>query len=202
MKKVVLSFVLCFSGLSTFGQDVLIVTFQDMRVEIRDLKPFSPDSLQEIFIDHAIITADLGESTKGTKIVIHTDRFANVEIDERIETSMVISDEGPHCDLTDWKHYTSPWVKLNAHQGDIFDGHDFPDSEQSKFPTVTLKEVEEAVEKFCGERWSKLLSKAKSIRDAPLSVDVSKYELRIRATDKITGKKIEKMITIIVPMGC
>ncbi len=57
------------------------------------------------------ISIDLepGESIENQIIVLHANPNLSAEfrLEQRFETSMSFSDEGPHLDLLDWKHYRS-----------------------------------------------------------------------------------------------
>ena len=65
--------------------------------------------------DTVNIDIDLGETIEGKIIRIkhHVD-YKNIQLFQRHENSITIMDEGPHCDLTDWKHYYSSWKPLKV----------------------------------------------------------------------------------------
>jgi hypothetical protein len=74
--------------------------------------------------------------------------------------------------------------------------------ESKQFPKVSIQEVLDEAKKECGEGWAKHLKDVKSVYDYPCDVGISRYFLKIRATDKATGDKVEMRIVIRVPMGC
>ena len=65
---------------------------------------------------------DLSHSIENQIIVLHP--FLNdareFKIEQQFETSMSVSDEGPHIDLTDWRHYTSDWQEIKKLEGNRF----------------------------------------------------------------------------------
>ena len=190
-------------GTTVYCQDsVSIVKFKDLSVEIQSLTPLDKGKLNTVFNIEAEFTADIGETLEGSSIVIKSSKYENIEIYEAVETSLTISWEGPHCDLIEWKHHVSEWKKLTEYNANVFRAFSFDQDEFRKFPKVTLEAVREAVRQHCGEEWVKQIKDIKSLYDAPCDVGESSYFLKIKATDRTSGSKIERLIKILVPMGC
>jgi hypothetical protein len=114
------------------------------------------------------------------------------------ESSVTIMDEGPHLDLTNWKHGQSEEIQLSEKEGEYF----YKDqSSQMSFPEVSLSELIDAAKKKGGERWAQLAKKCNTPKEYPCSVTPSKYILRLER--KVNGAWIKKGKAIIIPpMGC
>lgn len=182
--------------------NISIIKFKDITVEIKPLAPFDNKDLETIFTDKAEFTADLGETLESSVIVIDTEKYKDIEIFQAVETSLTIMDEGPHCDLTNWKHYTSDWRKVKELKLNTFQVTSYNNNEFKQFPKVSIQEVMDAARKHCGEGWAKHIKDIKSIYDYPCDVGVSSYFLKIKATDKASRQRIERTIKISIPMGC
>lgn len=135
-------------------------------------------------------------------ITIQTEAYKDIEIYQAVETSVTIMNEGPHCDLTNWKHFTSDWRKVKVLKPNTFQVTPYNNGETRNFPKVTIQEVMEAAKQKCGESWAKHIKDVKSVFDYPCDVGVSRYFLKIKGTDKASGRKIEKTIIVSIPMGC
>ena len=63
--------------------------------------------------DSVNYTVELGYKPEDKVLkVLPTINYRKVEVYQSFETSVTIMNEGPHCDLIDWKHYRSYWNKL------------------------------------------------------------------------------------------
>jgi hypothetical protein len=182
--------------------DISVIKFDDLTIEIHSLMPFDSDDLNGIFESRAEFAADLGETLESSTIIIKSEKYSHFEIFQAAETSLTISDEGPHCDLIEWKHFTSDWKMLDEVTKNTFNAFSYDSNIDQKFPDVTVPEVVEATKKHCGSGWADHIKNIKSIHDYPCSVGISKYLLKVIATDNSSGRKIEKTIWILIPMGC
>src|SRR6187551_2475996 len=88
------------------------IKFQELTVEIQGLSAFEGDDLVTVFKNEASFTADLGWDLDSATILVTAEHYSTVEVYQSFETSIVILNEGPHCDMTEWKHFTSNWIKL------------------------------------------------------------------------------------------
>lgn len=191
------------SWVSGFSQDgKSIIRFQSIVVTIERLEAFDQKELDRVFDKEALFSADLGETLESADILIKTEKFKDIEVYQAFETSVTIMDEGPHCDLVNWRHHTSDWERLGEVKPNTFRTMVYPGDELSKFPTVTIREVQDAARKQCGDGWADLIKGSKSVYDYPCDVGVSKYFLKVKGVDKTTGTRVEKKIVILIPMGC
>jgi hypothetical protein len=179
-----------------------LIKFQELTVEIQGLSTLKSDDLVQVFKNEASFTADLGWDLDSTTILVMAEHYSTVEVYQAFETSIVISDEGPHCDLTAWKHFTSNWIKLKELKPSVFISASIDSASSYSFPKVKMSHVAEAAKKACGERWADHIKNTKSIYDYPCDVGISTFFLKIIAKEKVSGKQIKKIIRISVPMGC
>lgn len=146
---------------------------------------------------------DLGESIEGQEITLVARPGLRLRflVEQQIETSVTISDEGPHLDLRDWKHHYSPWQKLKSIGDHRFRINAVSEAESSRFPRVSGQEIRAAVRRFGDSRWVRLVRNIKGPRDAPASVGLSKIRLRISVTENGQWKPIQ-FLDFVIPMGC
>ncbi|SHF05488.1 SH3 domain-containing protein [Psychroflexus salarius] len=160
------------------------------------------ETLYKVQKDTAKVYVKLGETPEGKKIKIKQSKFKKIEVFQRHENSITIMNEGPHCDLTEWKHYYSDWKKLDFDLTEytfISDSYERDDSE--KFIDVNINDLKKAVEKECGGYWPELIKDIKSVNEYPSAVSMSRIYLKILLTDE-NDSVIEKIIEFEIPMGC
>ncbi len=179
-----------------------VVRFRDLVVTIKSFEALDKRELNTVFDNEAVFIADVGATLDSSKIVIHSDKYVDLFVYQAFETSVTIMNEGPHCDLIDWKHYNSNWIPLVNVSSNIFRATTFTVKESTFFPKVTIQEVIGAVTEKCGSKWADLMQNSKSVYDYPCEIAISRFFFRITAIDKLTGGKIDKKITILIPMGC
>lgn len=179
------------------------IKFKDISISINRLIVFDEDKqLNQIQKDTVYLYADLGESIEGQKISIVSNQLTNITIEQRYETSVTIMDEGPHCDLIEWKHYDSAWEKLKTNDKGQFIGDSYLEKDLEKFPVVEISELKAYVKKHCEEKYSQLISTIKSPTEYPSAVSVSRYFLRINGKRKNSEESVTKLIIIEIAMGC
>jgi hypothetical protein len=155
----------------------------------------------------AVIDLDLGESiVKKFVIVPRTGHWLKAE--KQYETSLTLMNEGPHVDLTSWKHFTSGWEKIEEPKRNEFVSVEI-DLEKYDFPAVTADEIVEAVsaevkrwgDEIDGSSWIALAKQCKSADAYPCAVSVSQVRIRISAlVDGVWEPAL--LIRMNVPMGC
>ena len=133
--------------------------------------------------------------------VKHHQEFRNIQIFQKHENSIAISDNNSHCDLINWKHYYSSWKPLKT----ISSNHRFEslpilEKQRSRFIEVDLEELKAEVNETCGASWGEVIKDVKSINDFPVRITLSKVFFRVVMTD-IEGNKIEKIIIFEVPLN-
>ncbi|MBK8813302.1 MAG: hypothetical protein IPN69_21600 [Acidobacteria bacterium] len=146
---------------------------------------------------------DLSQTIENQIIALHPypNDFREFKIEQQFETSMSVSDEGPHWDLTDWKHYTSEWNEIKRLEGNRFLTSKVGPSDYQRFPKVTSKEISEAVSKRGGKKWADHVRSCKTATDDPCLVSISRISFRIMAKENGKWNIIHK-INFFLAMGC
>ena len=152
-----------------------------------------------------IVSVDLELGDSLGNLVLRVNPVAGVKgdfiVEQSFETSMTVMEEGPHLDLVDWKHYTSPWVPLKRISATEFRIPVISDEDTQRFPAVTPKEIRAIVTKEGGAKLGEYVSKVKGPNDYPCGVGLSKISFRIIL--KNGGEaKVVKTLEFLVPMGC
>lgn len=179
------------------------IKFSELSISINRLVVFDEDKkLNETQKDTVYLYLDLGETIEGQTVSISTELLTNLIIEQRYETSLTIMDEGPHCDLTEWKHFNSEWEKLKSNTVGQFICDSYSEKDCVKFPNIPISELRNGVKEHCGEKWLELITKIKSPTEYPSGVGVSRYFLRLKGQRKDNGQTITKMIVFEVAMGC
>ncbi len=160
-------------------------------------RAFKNLSRHPIFVD-----LDLSESIENQIIILRgTIPEREFKLEQQFETSLAISDEGPHLDLIDWKHYRSEWREIKKLENNKFLTLKLSESDASRFPHVTMQEIYREVLKEGDDRWTNLVRAAKTINDYPISIGVSKISLRIKVREDERWRVI-KRLEFTIPMGC
>lgn len=122
----------------------------------------------------------------------------NFKIYLETETSVTIMDEGPHLDLTDFKHGKSKMAVLEKNENEFT----FLDlSKEIEFPEVSIKELVEEARKIGGEEWAQIAKKCKTPHEYPCKVSPSRHTLKVEK--EVDGKWIDQgSLILIPPMGC
>jgi hypothetical protein len=166
-------------------------------------KPVAPKRF--VALDKRKIAAELelGEGIEGYDVVLRPRPgvAAEFKVEQRIETSMTIQNEGPHLDLIDWKHYYSPWVPLDELGANRYRVREVSEQDKTSFPAAGPEEIRAAVRSAGGEEWARLVKNVRRPGDAPAAVGVSKISLRVSVRDG-SGWRVISLIEFSVPMGC
>lgn len=128
----------------------------------------------------------------------------NVMVLQQFETSLTVQNEGPHCDLLDWKHYFSePDTLILVDSSGIFQfKNSYLDSLNNSFPEVRKKELMRAIKEHCGEDWVEFSKDAENVYSYPFGVSISKEIVKILILNKNNEVIREKILIFLVPMGC
>ena len=134
--------------------------------------------------------------------VKHHEEYRTIEVFQRHQNSITITNKNQGCSLPEFKQYNSSWkpLKMLPASNNIYKTMAFKARDYKRFVDVDMDELKAYVNEQCGEDWSKLIEDSKSIKDAPISVDLSQIHLRVVMTD-IDGYKTEKIIVFEVPKG-
>ena len=158
------------------------------------------------------VALELGDGLEGTILSLSTTASPDTHrVSMQFETSMAISDEGPHIDLLDWKHCVSEWKLLPRMQGG--NSYRLPgptEAEASCFPAVTAQEIEAAVlaelqgdgfDETRAQRWLELARSVNVPGESPSYVGVSKVRLRVE--QYVDGRWVEvTRVEFTSPLGC
>lgn len=131
----------------------------------------------------------------------HHQEYRSIEVFQKHENSIAISDDKSHCDIINWQHYYSSWKPLKAISSNRkFKAIAISEKEASRFIDIDVEELKTVVNDACGETWSDSIKDIKSVNEYPTKIVVSKMYLRILMTD-IDGYKTEKIIIFEVPLN-
>lgn len=82
-----------------------VISFDEFNVTLSRLIVIDVyNILNSIQKDTVFLFPELGESIEGQILKVDNLTLDELKIEQRYETSISIQNEGPHCDLTNWKH--------------------------------------------------------------------------------------------------
>jgi hypothetical protein len=182
---------------------IFTIQFQEFAIvfdslEVWDNQAKGYITTQKTKTDTTFIFPDLGYSLEGNTFELKgIENIENVKIEQSYQTSMSIQGEGPHYDLTDWKHYNSKWIILKPISSGKYQCVTYGEDDAERFPKITLEEVKNQIKGEDRKEWLGFLSS-----EYPYgSVMISHYFLKISGINK-KGQKIIKIIIFEMPMGC
>jgi hypothetical protein len=152
--------------------------------------------------DSMNVFMEMSTNLQGQAIAVLTSELTDIQLFQSYETSVTIMNEGPHCDLLDWKHYRSDWEELTRNCFGDFIAASYDESERQKFVEVSLTELKEAIAFYCDEEWAKHAASVKGPNDYPAGVSINKYFLKLTGKNEKTGKQVTKIISFGAAMGC
>lgn len=180
----------------------LILRFPDFELQFSRMIAYDTAGLlQRIQSDTVYVQTEIGESVLGSQCQIRLQAIDSFFIEQAYQTSLVVSSEGPHCDLTEWKHFTSEWetVKLDS-SGYLLNIRNYSEKERSAFADVSVSEMKSAVLQHCGKEWYKLIQHNHRIREGNASVNINRVIIRV--TFIHLGKVSYKYILFNEALGC
>ena len=187
---------------SEFLKKRIEIKFPDLSIQMEIYPEY--DEVGDVISqnDTARVYLGLTETPEGKKIKLKHSNFKKIEVFQRYENSITIMDEGPHCDLTEWKHYYSEWKKLEFNSiNNSFVSDSYEEKDGKKFLDIDITELKKVVGKRCGDYWEQLIQNIKNVNEYPSGVTMSKIFLKILLTDE-NGSVTEKIIEFELPMGC
>jgi hypothetical protein len=154
------------------------------------------------FRDTAYLYLNLGETIQGKTFHIVKSGLREIKIEQQYETSLSISNEGPHLDLMDWKNYTSDWVELNSINKTAFMTLSYSETDQERFPEFTEKELIDYLISIGEKGYADLITN-------PIYVDGSKHwwvglssiTIRVSGFDE-NNNWVSRYLNFEIPMGC
>ncbi len=205
--KQTLLFILTLISIETFSQmpekSSPLIRLNDLEIKFNDLVIFIEKENESLtFKDTANLDLDLGETIQGQTFQIIKSGLRDIKVEQQYETSLSISNEGPHLDLFDWKHFTSDWIELVPIDKDKYKALSYSEKDQEKFPDFTEKELIDYLKSIGRQGYADLIAN-------PTYSDGSKHWWigLSRVTIKVTGfdkenKLVTRLISFEIPMGC
>ena len=156
------------------------------------------------------VPLDLGDEVYGATLQVQPAKAGETyRVRVQYETSLGLSAEGPHLDLTDWKHCVSDWEAADA-----LDAVSFvlptPSAEQHAcFPKYTRGELEQAVRAYAvaqgdpamADDWIPRVGEGDALGTVVPFVAISAVRVRVEVLRK--GKWVEvTTVAFLPPMGC
>lgn len=175
---------------SSNAGSTLVVDFKD--------KPFATMSL------------DLGDDWAGVVELIGPTKDDKLRVQLIYETSMTIQNEGPHLDLTNWKHYKSESVAVWPENEKTPEAHRFVINtdriKSGTFPFVSKNELVAAVRAEIKKNkhttsWDQFAEKCIAPQSYPCGVGISKLWIQVFPADQFSGKPLAEA-ELIPAMGC
>jgi hypothetical protein len=167
---------------------------------------FSKDQVRWIDGDSVLaIGVGLGSTPPYLLKVVPLNEDQIPFVEYSYQTSVSISDSGPHLDLKNWKSFRSPWKRLEGAEGYAWK---VPFVEDTRFPNVSKEEFLQAVRKAELERqikpenrWLDVARRCATVHEEPCHVGVSRIFLRIMVKAEGGTKEVQR-IMFEIPMGC
>jgi hypothetical protein len=182
---------------------IALIEFKEISIFINRLKIYDEDNIISTNgTDSVLINAELGEKFEGQIISYKSEILTDIIIEQRYQTSVTIMKEGPHCDLTDWKHFYSDWKRLEPTSDGQYISDSYSEKEQKIFPNISIEDLKKELKNQCGEDWFQLVDSIKNPNDYPSGVSISRYYLKITGKHKDTNSIVTKIIVIENQMGC
>ena len=177
--------------------------FDAFAVSIEGLTQKIPGQEIENSDDIVTFKLDDNETIEGKTIrVKHHQEFRTIEVFQKHENSIAITDNASHCDVLDWKHYYSSWKPLKTLSSNKkFKSLKYSKKDEGKFVDIDIETLKNVVKENCGDSWSNTLTHIKSLNDYPTKTVISKVFLKVIMTD-IDGYKTEKIIIFEMPKQC
>lgn len=149
--------------------------------------------------DSTFIYPELGETPEGTAFKF-SEEIKIIKITQHYRTAAAISDEGPHWDLFDWKHYISPKIPLSKN-GVYFILLKYSENQRSRFPDYSEKELTEHVNKHSPELL-KLLYVNNVFNKTALYHSISEIYLTITYSRPGSAEVLTQVVVFNLPLGC
>lgn len=157
-----------------------------------------------------VVPLELGDEVYGATLQLQPARAGETyRVRVQFETSLALGAEGPHLDLTDWKHCTSAWLPTQTVDAVTFVLPTPTPEQQGCFPTYTRKELDAAVHAHAAKQgdptiadgWLPELDKPDALVSVSPYVAIS--TVRVRVEVRRNGKWVEVMtLAFLPPMGC
>ena len=152
--------------------------------------------------DTLFIDADPGIEFDRQRMELKSSELNNLEIETCFETGIIISADGPHCDLYEWKHNYSPYKRLLKNQGGCYLGPHYVKEEYKKYTIqATVEEPKAYVDKHCGVQYIQAINDIREVGQAPSYITIMRVFFRLSGTNN-TGVKRSKILCFRIFSGC
>ncbi len=186
----------------TTKKNIVRLIFKEFAIEIDSLEVWDEEgNLKKVQKDTARIYLELGETIEGRALKIIQQKEGRIKLYQRFENSVTVMNEGPHCDLTEWKHYNSEWKELKINNNEFLTDS-YSEKDWEKFIDVDMNELREAVKNQCGDGWAEHIKDVKSPTEYPCGVSTSRIFLKIDFCNQDDETLKERIISFEIPMGC
>lgn len=203
----VLLIILTITSIAAFSQlpekDSPSIKLYDLEIKFNDIVIFVEKENESLtFKDTADLYLDLGETIQGQTFNIVKSGLRNIKIEQQYETSLSISNEGPHLDLFDWKHFTSEWIEIIPIDKDKYKAISYPINDQEKFPDFTETELIDYLKSIGRQGYADLISNPiYSDGTKHWWIGLSRVSIKVTGFDK-ENKLVTRLINFEIPMGC
>ena len=181
---------------------ILTFSFDEFTLKINQLVLFDEIQKGDYQFDTIHVYPDYGEILEGLSFFFEKNLVENLKLEQRFQTSMTINNEGPHCDLVDWKHFESEWKQIIPNTSGIYRFITYSEKERKKFPQVSVLELKNIVKSKCGEDWFEIVKGITSFKNDITEVGINRFYLKISGVYKLTKQKVSKVLIFEIPMGC
>lgn len=158
------------------------------------------DGTQEIKSDTVYLEMDLESDFFKTPFKIEQKGLDTVSVYQQFNRSVTVYNEGPHCDMINWRNFRSEWIKVpfdpTKKTNRTLD-HSYT---QDTSITFVKEEIDQAIKEHCTEEWFDLV---KDIADPQMyPMGVSTHQILFKIVLSNAERTLEKLVLIEVPMGC
>ena len=205
--KQALIFILTIISIETFSQfsekNSPLIKLNDLEIRFNDIVIFVEKENELLtFIDTANLYLDLGETIQGQTFQIIKSGLRDIKVEQQHETSLSISNEGPHLDLFEWKHFISDWIELVPIDKNKFKALSYSENDQGKFPDFTEKELIDYLNSIGEQDYADLIANPTySDGSKHWWIGLSRVTIRVTGFDK-ENKLVTRIINFEIPMGC
>jgi hypothetical protein len=172
-----------------------------LRFEGGILSSVNDNTTQNERLDTAYIELEMGEDIGQVGVLVMQSTLQDLVVEQSMQTTMTINNEGPSCELDNWKHYVMPWVALKKGISGNYQLNGYSDKEYNLFPEVTVEEIKTAAKAHCGNDWIPVIDKINTLQDAYCDTVIDKVMIRVSGK-KATGESVVKYVIIKMPTGC
>lgn len=203
----VLLIILTIISIEVFSQlsekDSPLIKLYDLELQFNDIVIFVENENESLtFTDTVDLYLDLGETIQGQTFKIVKSGLREIKIEQQYKTSLSISNEGPHLDLLDWKHFTSDWVELIPIDKDKYKAITYSENDQEKFPNFTEAELVDYLKSIGHQGYADLIvNPTYSDGSKHWWTGLSRVSIKVTGFDK-ENKLVTRIINFEIPMGC